>query len=292
LIIFVKGLEEKKNIKSRFEKLKAKHKLSFTNETTYHEKWSVRLSSLNLLSLMFLYSVVVIVLFTLLIKYTPIKYLFVSNANIYELNEKLNENSEIIDSLEFKIVVNDAYLKDLHVILNGGDFNDSIYSENIDVDPNYQPDFSSSSNDSVFRSKIESEKLEALNIDVENVQIGFYMSPVSGKISKSLDLSEGHYGVDIVTRKDEPIKATLEGVVLMSTWTATEGNVIVLQHHNDLISIYKHCSVLLVQNGDKVEIGDPVGIVGNTGEYSTGPHLHFELWQNGIVLNPQEFISF
>lgn len=285
-------MEQKKNIKSRFEKLKAKHKLSFTNETTYHEKWSIRLSSLNLLSLIFLYSVVIFIVFSLLIKYTPLKHLFISNANIYELNEKLNDNSQVIDSLEYKTKVNESYLENLFIILNGGDFNDSIYLENNNVDPNYQPDFALSSNDSIFRSKIESEKLEALNIDEDDVKIGFYMSPVSGKISKSLDLSKGHYGVDIVTRKDEPIKATLEGVVLMSTWTATEGNVIVLQHHNDLISIYKHCSVLLVNNGDKVEVGDPIGIVGNTGEFSTGPHLHFELWQNGIVLNPQEFISF
>lgn len=285
-------MEEKNNIKSKLEKLRVKHKLSYSNETTYHEKWSVRLSSINLLSLIFLYSVIVVIIFALLIKYTPIKHLFISNANIYELNEKLNKNTEVIDSLESKIRVNDMYLKDLHVILSGGDFNDSIYLESVDVDVNYKPDFSSSSNDSIFRSKIESEKLEALSIDEKDVQVGFYMSPVSGTVSKSLDIAEGHYGVDIVTRKDEPIKATLEGIVLLSAWTATEGNVVVIQHHNDLISIYKHCSVLLVKNGDKVEIGDPVGIVGDTGEYSTGPHLHFELWQNGIVLNPQEFISF
>ena len=80
--------------------------------------------------------------------------------------------------------------------------------------------------------------------------------------------------------------------MLFSNWTSTEGNVIIIQHQNNIISAYKHCSVLLKELGDKVDIGDPIGIVGNSGKYTDGPHLHFEIWQNGTALNPQEFISF
>ena len=118
------------------------------------------------------------------------------------------------------------------------------------------------------------------------------MSPVNGSISRSINLNDKHYGVDIATLKDEPIKATLEGQVVFAGWSSQQGNVIIIQHQNNLLSAYKHCSVILKTEGEYVEAGDPIGIVGNSGEFTDGPHLHFEVWQNGLPLNPQEFISF
>ena len=280
------------DIKSKYEKLKEKHKLSFTNDITYHEKWSFSLSSLNLISLIVLYSLTIVILLFLLIRFTPLKTLFVDNANLYELNQKLEKNSVTIDSLESNIIANDAYLTDLKKILKGEEMVDVSEDSSHFLSENYKPDFSKNSADSLLRYKIEHES-SVTNVSLsKESEYGFFMSPVHGIISKSFNGNEHHYGVDVVTQKDEPIKSTLEGVVLFSNWTSTEGNVIIVQHHNSVVSAYKHCSVLLRKLGDKVDVGDPIAIVGNSGEFTDGPHLHFEIWQNGTPLDPQEFISF
>jgi murein DD-endopeptidase MepM/ murein hydrolase activator NlpD len=283
-------LKKKKNISSKLDNLKAKHKLSFTDETTYSEKWSFNLSALNMWTLVLLYTFLIVFGVFALIRFTPIKSLFVDNTNLYELNEKLSENSATIDSLQFKIKSNESFLNDFKKIIIGEDLDDFKIDSTNTIPENYQPDFSKDASDSLLRAKIENEELEINNEDSEN--IGFFMSPVNGVISHSFDKKDKHFGVDIVTQKDEPIKAALDGVVIFSNWTSTEGNVIIIQHHDNYISTYKHCSILLKELGDPVEIGDPIGIVGNSGKYTDGPHLHFEIWQNNTALDPQEFISF
>ena len=101
-----------------------------------------------------------------------------------------------------------------------------------------------------------------------------------------------HYGVDIVAPADEPILASLKGTVILSTWTLGTGNIIQIQHENDIITVYKHNSMLLKKSGDVVKAGEPIAIIGNSGELSTGPHLHFELWYKGIPVNPEKYIKF
>lgn len=281
-----------KDISSKLEKLREKHKLSFTDDSTYHEKWSFNLSSLNLISLVLLYSFLIVVLIFLLIRFTPIKTVFVDNTNLYELNQNLAENTVIIDSLQNKINATDIYLEDLRKILKGEDMADVVSDSSNFISENYKPDFSINAADSTLRYKIENEDVSNTSFSDQEKEIGFFMSPVRGVVSKSINHGENHFGVDVVTQKDEPIKATLEGIVIFSNWTSTEGNVIIVQHHNNIISAYKHCSVLLQDLGDRVDVGDPIAIVGNSGEFTDGPHLHFEIWQNGVALNPQEFISF
>src|SRR5690606_38502617 len=98
--------------------------------------------------------------------------------------------------------------------------------------------------------------------------------------------------VDIVTKRDESIKSTLDGTVIFSAFSAEDGNVLHVQHTGNLVSVYKHCSTLLKSVNDRVRSGEPLAIVGNSGENSRGPHLHFELWFNGSPVNPQEFVAF
>lgn len=283
-------MKSKKNISSRLSNLKAKHKLSFTDVSTYDEKWSFNLSRLNIWSLFFLYTFLLIFGIFVLIRFTPIKSLFVDNANLYELNEKLSENSTTIDSLQFKIKSNDDYLNDFKKIITGKSLDEFKIDSTNTIPEDYKPDFGKNTADSILRAKVETQSVEIENKTTEN--IGFFMSPVNGIISHSFDKKEKHFGVDVVTQKDEPIKATLNGVVIFANWTSTEGNVIIIQHHDNYISTYKHCSILLKELGDQVEIGDPIGIVGNSGKYTNGPHLHFEIWQNNSPLDPQEFITF
>lgn len=119
-----------------------------------------------------------------------------------------------------------------------------------------------------------------------------FFSPINGLVSKEFKLDEGHYGIDIVTEKNEAVKATLEGKVIISAWTAETGHVIVIQHAGDLVSMYKHNSQLFKKEGEVVEAGEVIAIVGNSGEFTTGPHLHFELWYKGSPINPAEVIKF
>ncbi len=285
-------MKNKNDIPSKFDLLKEKHKLSFTDDSTYNEKWSFQLSALNLISLAVFYSTLIIVIIFLLIRFTPLRSLFVDNTNLYELNQNLSENSIFIDSLEKKIGATDIYLKDLRKILKGEKMDDDLSDSSNFISGNYMPDFSKNAADSILRSKIEKETIGEISFSNNDKEIGFFMNPVHGLISKSFNRSNKHFGVDVVTQKDEPIKSTLEGIVIFSNWTSSEGNVIIIQHHNNIISAYKHCSILLEDLGSRVDVGDPIAIVGNSGEFTDGPHLHFEIWQNGVALNPQEFISF
>jgi murein DD-endopeptidase MepM/ murein hydrolase activator NlpD len=156
---------------------------------------------------------------------------------------------------------------------------------------NYTPDFKRSMEDSILRAKVERQN-KGGTIGGNEESFDFFFPPVNGTVSQSFNPQKDHFGVDVVTTADEPIKACLDGTVVASGWIPGEGNILIIQHSNDLISVYKHCSVLLKTQGDQILTGDPIGIVGNTGENTSGPHLHFELWKQGSALNPQEFISF
>jgi murein DD-endopeptidase MepM/ murein hydrolase activator NlpD len=119
-----------------------------------------------------------------------------------------------------------------------------------------------------------------------------FYTPVKGLIISSYNLTEDHFGVDIVTKADEIIKSTLDGTVVFTGYSAEDGYVIHVQHSNNLTSIYKHNAELLKKTGERIKSGEAISVVGNTGDKSKGPHLHFELWYNGIPINPQECIAF
>ena len=119
-----------------------------------------------------------------------------------------------------------------------------------------------------------------------------FFIPLKGVITNEFDPITKHFGVDVVAKKDEAVKAVLDGTVILSDWTIETGYVIIIQHQQNIISVYKHNSALMKKSGDIVKAGDPIAIIGETGEIQTGPHLHFELWRNGIPLNPESYIVF
>jgi len=127
-----------------------------------------------------------------------------------------------------------------------------------------------------------------------NVQIYSqnFFKPLNGIITAKFAPLEKHYGIDIVAPHNDAVKSVLDGTVIMAAWTLETGYVIVIQHAGNLISVYKHNAVLLKQEGDFVKAGEPIAIAGNSGEISTGPHLHFELWYNGNPVNPTNYINF
>ena len=119
-----------------------------------------------------------------------------------------------------------------------------------------------------------------------------FFPPLRGVVTNTFNASDGHYGIDIVTKADEAVKACLDGTVILASWTSDAGYVIQIQHTLDLVSVYKHNAVLLKKVGDHVKAGEAIAIVGNSGEYTTGPHLHFELWSGGRAVDPQTYIGF
>jgi murein DD-endopeptidase MepM/ murein hydrolase activator NlpD len=155
--------------------------------------------------------------------------------------------------------------------------------------------------DSLLRAEFESQEMynlyfsepvstqESSRTSIRNFN---FFRPMSGIITSRFNLAEKHYGTDVVSAKNEAVVATLEGTVIYAGWTIETGHVIALQHVQNLISVYKHNSVLLKKEGDIAKAGEPIAISGQSGELATGPHLHFELWYNGTPLDPEDYIIF
>ena len=137
----------------------------------------------------------------------------------------------------------------------------------------------------------ESERYNLTTMDNAQVTLGLvFYRPTRGMISSSFDANGKHYGIDIAANPNESVLATLDGTVILSTYTAETGYVIQVQHAQNIVSVYKHCGSLLKKVGDTVKAGEAIALVGNTGEKTTGPHLHFELWSKGRALDPSKYI--
>lgn len=277
-------------IKNYFRRSREKHKLSFINDTNYQEKWSFRVSSFNILTLIALYTILILLGTVFLIRNTPLKTLVVENK-LYADEAEIDENTSAIDSLYRLTESNEKYLQNLKMILNDEVYTDSTQNTLDDQLENYSPDFTKDPSDSVLRKKVEESSTKSLNPGV-NESYAFFFAPVNGIVSRSFNPKKSHFGVDVVAAEDEPIKSCLEGTIIFTGWVQSEGNVIVVQHKNNMLSVYKHCSAVLKGQGVMVQTGDPIGIVGNSGENTSGPHLHFELWQNGHLMNPEDYITF
>ncbi|MGB1102400.1 MAG: M23 family metallopeptidase [Crocinitomicaceae bacterium] len=279
----------KDRIKSFLSGIREKHKLTFMDDSSYHEKWSFRVSTLNLFSLLGLYSIVLVIVVILLFRFTGLRRL-VSSGNSYENELIIESNNERIDSLSKQLDDTELYMQELQLILNGGPIGDSLLKDSTTVATDYVPDFSKSPADSILRAKYESEMRQITGAG-QTESFTFFFPPVKGIVSQSFE-SNQHRAVDVVTEAEAPIKACLEGTIIFDGWAQSEGHIVVIQHQDNMISVYKHCSAVLKSKGAKVQAGDPIAIVGNSGENTNGPHLHFELWKSGISLDPESYILF
>ena len=210
-----------------------------------------------------------------------------------QANEELIKLSNSIDSLIIESEIKDQYIENIMIILSGGE-NQFLENQSEEDKLELQDltrDYSAI--DSFFRQEFESNlSFSEIIRSTDAEQNILLMSPVSsGVILSTYDPSKEHFGIDFVCKKEEPIKSVFEGTVLMSSWTKDSGYVISIVHPNNLISVYKHNSKVFVEPGQIVKTGEVISIIGDTGELSSGPHLHFELWLNGKSVNPSEFIS-
>ncbi len=281
--------------KKKLQKLKHKYRLVILNDDTFEEKVSVRLSQLNVFSIVGFGSLILVVLVTILIAFTPLRE-FIPGYTDVNIRRQGIKNSLKVDSLEKAVKQREQYISNINSIIQGEliEFNDSIV---VDTAVNYKNISNQPiEEDSLLRLMIESEEkynlFKSAGSTPSDISNFIFFSPIKGIVTDDFDARKQHFGIDLVAPKKEAIKATLDGTVIFAEWTVETGYVIHLQHTNNLVSIYKHNSSLHKKQGDKVKAGDVIAIVGNSGELSTGPHLHFELWYNGIPLNPQEYIVF
>jgi murein DD-endopeptidase MepM/ murein hydrolase activator NlpD len=221
------------------------------------------------------------------------------DPRVEQLNaaQRLIELEQKVDSLKLQAELKDKYILNIRNILEGKLQVENSQEKQAVNKPSDVDLKRLSPIDSAFRKEFEGADEDKLSIQVDDraskdIQQLFLFSPTSGVISRRFSVKDLHFGVDIVTQKDEPVKCIADGTVIVSSWTQDAGYVIAVQHKNNIISFYKHNAVLLKKVGETARVGDILAIVGNSGEMTDGPHLHFELWYNGNPINPQDYIGF
>ena len=287
--------KEKKKLINRLRK---KYRLVVYNNDTYEEKIHFKLTLMNIFSIVVFSSVLLIVLVTYLIAFTPLRE-YIPGYTDVSLNRRVYEMERRADSIELVFKQKDLYINNLKKIIMGDDFvTDSINSlltKSSNTNFNNITD-KKSKEDSLFRIEYENEtrnnlfKQEIIDEIPSDYKLVSFFSPMTGIVTNHFNREEKHYGIDIVSDNNSVIKATADGTVIYSDLTVENGYCIGIQHNGNLFSIYKHNAVLLKEDGDFVSAGEPIALYGNSGSMSTGPHLHFELWYNGTPLNPEDYI--
>ncbi len=289
----------KKKKRKLLNKLTHKYRLVILNDSTFQELGYIRLSRLNIIAVTGTLLFFLVALTYITIAYTPLREIIPGYPDA-EMRYAIVQNRVRLDSLELELRYRDQFFSNMHTIISGNEPENYLYTDTSGVKANYNDiQFTKSPQDSALRMELNYPgRLAGLSRDPlltqPSVQLEkiYFFPPAKGLVTNSFNLMNNHFGTDIVAPPNEVVKATLDGTVIMASWTLETGYVMQIQHENNLISLYKHNAELLKNVGVRVRAGDAIAIVGNSGELTTGPHLHFELWHNGIPLNPEDFIVF
>lgn len=287
-------MAEEKKRKRIVKKLLHKYRLVILNEDTFEERVSFKLNRLNVFVFSMLSALFLVGITTVIIAFTPLRE-YIPGYSSTQLKQQAVDLAYRTDSIQRVLYLNEQYLASIKQVLTGNiqmeQINrDSIVNairmdmENINLAP--------SRKDSLLRERVAQEEKYNIFESSSNMITSVLFPPVSGIITASYDIKNKHYAVDIAVAENTPVKATAAGTVIFAEWTAQTGFVIIIEHPNNLISVYKHNSKLIKQQGDLVRAGEVIATAGSTGDLSTGPHLHFELWSNGYPVNPTNFIDF
>ncbi|HYW96802.1 MAG TPA: M23 family metallopeptidase [Bacteroidales bacterium] len=286
--------EEKKEKQTFLDKLRHKYRMVLLNDSTFQEVGYIRLNRLNVIAVAGAILILFVAIFWTVTAYTPVREMIPGYPDAV-MRAKIIQNKIRLDSLEQELKYRDQYFANLNSIISGERPKDFLNTMDSGVQTN-NIKFKRSPADSLLRHDIAlSEKLTIPASSGEaSIQLDklHFFTPVRGMVTNSFNPSNNHFGTDVVAGPNEVVKASLDGTVIMATWTLETGYVIEIQHDDNLISVYKHNAELLQKVGMRVKAGDAIAIIGNSGELTTGPHLHFELWQNGMALDPENFIVF
>jgi len=286
-----------KNDKKKKNSWRDKYRFSVVNDTTFEEVWRIILTRYNAFLL-----ITALILFFIgatvsLLAFTNLRELIPGYPDIM-MRRNILMSAIRLDSLERELELRDKYFANLNAIISGNEPVD-IHSGQDTTGYYSEITFRKTPEDSVLRARVENEEKYNLtlgSVKPENITslAGLhFFPPVKGIISGKFDPRLRHFGTDIVTKPKSPVSAALDGTVILTGWTMETGFVIQIQHPNNIVSVYKHNASLLKETGDIVRAGEPISIVGDSGElYTSGPHLHFEIWYKGSPLNPEKHIIF
>ena len=269
-----------------FRRLTKKYRLAILNDGTFEERIVIKITPLLVISIILVFG------FLVILSSFGIINSFKEDGNTTQKTQDIIKNYRTVDSLKLRIEKTDLYVENLKIILSGGviggdsnvDFkNIDIIEENINLEK--------TKNDDLFRIKMERKSHGDYISNSYNNTVCFF-TPLSGTFTEKYNVGKNHFGIDLVSVEGSIINSIADGVVVINNWTKETGFVIGVQHSDGFLSFYKHNSKILKNVGDYVKSGEGISVIGNSGELSSGPHLHFELWKNGESVNPENYIVF
>ena len=278
--------------KNLISKLLTKYRLVLLNDSTYEEKTSFKISRLNVFSTLFALMFIIVLITSGILFFTPVRE-FIPGYSSTSLQKQANLLSYKTDSLRQIVFLNDQYINSLKKVLTGDletieyKPDSVVYKDALDIQI-----IAKSKEDSILRKLVDKE--DKYNLANINKDKDFYLltSPISGAVSQNYSIADDHLAIDISVDIGTPVKAVSNGRVILSEWTTQTGYVLIIDHGNDLISVYKHNSKLLKSQGEIVKQGEIIALSGNSGVLTSGPHLHFELWSEGFSIDPNTLINF
>ncbi len=274
--------------------MRSKFRLTVLNETSFEELFSTRLTPMNVIIIFGALLVVFGSLIYVLVALTPLRQYVVKDYTGHELRESARVARFQADSLTTEMRAQEKYINHLRIILSGGTVPEKLDTAQVDSSL-VQLNYSLGDEEKALREKISGEDRYSLDLISEQTAASnalILFKPLDGTISQKFNPKKNHYGVDLVAPRDAVVKSVLDGTVILSTFTADGGNILHIQHTQNLVSVYQHNSVLFKKTGELVSAGESIAIIGESGEESDGPHLHFELWQNGVPVDPLNFLVF
>ena len=287
-------MKNKKENKGFFKKLFNDYKVVVSSEDTFEEKFAFKASKINVFVLMLVYSVILISFTISIVFFTELRELVPGYSSSDLLNRAIYLTQKT-DSLERQIELNNKFYKSIEDVLSG---NTDVFIErdNITIDSSlYEKNFfsiSPNSEDSILRNYVDSQDKFNLTINELVIENKMFFSPIKGDITQTFNFEENHFAIDIAADIGTPVKSILDGKILFSEWSVDTGHVIIVDHGDNIVSVYKHNSKSLKEQNDFVQAGEVIAYSGNQGSLSSGPHLHFELWKNGTPIDPEPLLNF
>ena len=302
--------EEQQNKKQRkislrnvsLKKLNRKYDFSMSHDETGNTMLKFRLNLLNLVLVIFGVALLLIVITTFIIAFTPLRE-YIPGYTDTNLNREVYLLNLRADSLSREMHKKDVYFDNLKKIVEGYDFAADSALASLSI---YEPlpagvtdtiTLRKSVQDSLLRAEYEAQDqynlfgADLMSTTKPGTLVKNFFVPLNGSVTNAFNADEAHYGIDIVSAGDQIINATLDGTVVFSTWSINNGYCIGIQHEDSYFSVYKHNATLLKKEGDYVRAGEAIAILGESGDDATFEHLHFELWHNGIAINPVEYMT-
>ena len=287
-------MKNKKQNKSFLKRIFNDYKVVISSEDTFEEKFSFKANKINALIIILVYSIILISFTISIVFFTQLREMVPGYSSTDLLNRAIYLTKKT-DSLEQQIALNNKFYKSIEDVLSGN-IEEFVPRDELSVDSSLtNSDFvtvSPNSQDSILRKYVENEDKFNLTNNELIIENKMFFSPIKGEITQSFNFNENHFAVDIAADIGTPVKSVLDGKIIFSEWSLETGYVVVIDHGENIISVYKHNSKILKEQNDFVQAGEVIAYSGNQGNLSTGPHLHFELWKNGTPIDPEPLLNF